>query len=422
MRAGIAGATGLLLVVGVAAGADWPQYRGADGQGIASEDDLIGAWSADGPAEAWRRPLGGGYSGIAVVGERVVTMDADADGEALVTLDAGTGETVWRHGVGPFVEAELGDGGPRSTPAVADGRVFAVSSQALLVAADADTGERLWEKDLTEWAPVPRFGYSVSPVVVGERVVLGVGKPGEEGPAFAAFEVADGSLAWTGLTGSAGYSTPLRLELHGVDQLVVSRGVHLVAMAAEDGSELWRHDLDPHAAIPMPIFLPPDRFFVSSSDDGFGGRTVRVIRAADGSWSTQEVWSERLMRNHFNTSVLVAGHLYGFDNGTLRCLDAETGERRWAQRGFGKGSLVAAGDRLYVLGDGGSLALVRATPEAYEELGRVQAMEGRAWTSPTLAGGRLFSRDFDEIVAYDVRSGGGAPAGAAPSDEGEDRP
>lgn len=424
MRGAIAGAVGLLFVAGAASGADgpssdWPQYRGRAGDGVAVEADWLRAWPDQGPVEAWRQAIGGGYSGIVVVGERVVTMDAGAAGESVVALSAASGEVAWRQAVGPFVEAELGDGGPRSTPAVAGGRVFAVSSQALLVALDAETGDRLWQKDLTQWAPVPRFGYSVSPVVVGDRVVIGVGKPGEEGPAFAAFDVADGTLAWTGLQGSAGYSTPLRVELHGVDQLVVSRGVHLVSMAADDGHELWRHDLEPHAAIPMPIFLPPDRFFVSASDDAFGGRTVRVTREADGSWRTQEAWSERLMRNHFNTSVLVEGHLYGFDNGTFRCLDARTGEKRWAKRGFGKGSLVAAGGLLYVLGDDGTLALVRASPEAYEELGRVQAMEGRAWTSPTLARGRLFARDFDEIVAYDVLAGGGAPTGAgAPSDPG----
>jgi outer membrane protein assembly factor BamB len=108
------------------------------------------------------------------------------------------------------------------------------------------------------------------------------------------------------------------------------------------------------------------------------------------------------MRNHFNTSVLVGGHLYGFDNGTLRCLDAATGEKRWAKRGFGKGSVVASGDLLYVLSDAGLVVLVRASPEGFEELGRSQVMEGRSWTAPSLANGRLYVRDFDEIVSLDV--------------------
>jgi outer membrane protein assembly factor BamB len=120
------------------------------------------------------------------------------------------------------------------------------------------------------------------------------------------------------------------------------------------------------------------------------------------------------MRNHYNTAVTVDGFLYGFDNGTLRCLDAASGEKRWAKRGFGKGSLVASGGLLFVLGDDGSLALVRATPEAFEELGRVQAMTGRAWTAPSLAHGRIYLRDFDELVAYDVSDQtGGTSAPAA---------
>jgi outer membrane protein assembly factor BamB len=142
----------------------------------------------------------------------------------------------------------------------------------------------------------------------------------------------------------------------------------------------------------MPLFVPPDRVFVSTSDDHFGGLMIRVFEQ-DGLFRTEELWSERLMRNHFNTSVAVGGHIYGFDNGTLRCLDVDSGRRRWAKRGFGKGSLCAAGLLLFVLGDDGTLALVHAAPDGYREAGRIQATEGR-----------LYVRDFDEIVCFDLRA------------------
>jgi hypothetical protein len=151
---------------------------------------------------------------------------------------------------------------------------------------------------------------------------------------------------------------------------------------------------------------------VATSDDAFGSLMLRVGHGEEG-FSVEEAWSERLMRNHFNASVLVKGHLYGFDNATFRCLDAATGERLWAKRGLGKGSLIAAGDLLFVLGDAGDLALVRASPEGYRELGRTKVTEGRSWTAPSLADGRLYVRDADELVSLDVRASGSPSSAAA---------
>lgn len=414
----------LPAAVPLAAG-DWPQYRGPERQGTADEADLLAAWPEGRPAVVWRRPLGGGYSAVAAVGERLYTMDTDGAEEAVVCLSAADGEVAWRVAVGEFVEAELGDGGPRSTPTVAGGAVYAVSSQARLVALAAADGRLLWQQDLTRWGPVPRFGYATSPLVEGELVIVEVGGPGG-GPGVAAFDRATGALRWTALEGPAGYSSPIAVAIGGTRQLVFSRAREVVALSLA-GEVLWRHPTPQRGAVPMPLFLPPDRIFVASAEDSFGGRMLRVGRREDGAFHAEEVWHERLMRNHFNSSVAVGGHLYGFDNGTLRCLDAATGEIRWAARGFGKGSLVAAGERLFILGDDGTLALAAADPQAYREIGRVQATRGgRAWTAPSLAGGRLYVRDFDEIVSLGVKgegggrvTGAGAPASAGASGAGE---
>ena len=269
-------------------------------------------------------------------------MEASAEDEAVLALDAATGETVWRVPVGPFVEAELGDGGPRSTPAVADGMVIAVSSQARLVALAAADGALLWEKDLTAWGPVPRFGYSMSPLVDGELVIVEAGERQKE-PGVLAFDRGTGELRWSALAG------PHRLHVAGGRDHRRRAPVRLRALQ-RGGRPVGRRrgPLAPrgarrHAAIPMPVLVAPDRIFISSSEDTFGSLMLRVSRADDG-YRTEELWSQRLMRNHFNSSVEVGGFLYGFDNGTLRCLDAASGERRWSKRGFGKGSLVAAGE------------------------------------------------------------------------------
>jgi outer membrane protein assembly factor BamB len=342
-------------------------------------------------------------------------MDADETQEHALCLDAATGETLWKVDAGEFVQAELGDGGPRSTPTVVEGVVYTTTSQALLLALDAEDGTILWKRDLTEMGPSPRFGYAASALVDSETVILEVGDK-DKSPGIVALDRETGEVAWSSLDGPAGYSSTIVAEIRGVRQYVAFRraGQEAVGLSTS-GEVLWRFPTpDALAAIVMPIFMPPDRIFLSTSDDSFGGHMIRVL-AGDEGFEAEELWSERLMRNHFNTSVLVGGHLYGFDNGTLRCLDAATGEKRWAKRGFGKGSVVASGDLLYVLSDAGLVVLVRASPEGFEELGRSQVMEGRSWTAPSLANGRLYLRDFDEIVSLDIRgtsaksSQGGAP-------------
>lgn len=393
----------MLLAASSVVATDWPQFRGPDRGGTVKEIGLLQSWEEGQPAVLWRQPIGGGYSAVTAVGDQLFTMDADEAQEHVLCLDADTGETLWRVDVGEFVQAELGDGGPRSTPTVVDGVVYTVTFKALLLALDAKDGSILWQRDLTEMGLTPRFGYASSPLIEGDALILEVGDK-EKSPGLAAFDRRSGDTLWSSLEGPAGYSSAIMAEIGGVRQIVAFRRAGQEAVGLSTGGEvLWRFPTpDALAAVVTPIFMPPDRIFVSTSDDSFGGHMIRILEK-DGVFQAEELWSERLMRNHFNTSVLVGGQLYGFDNGTLRCLDAETGEKRWAKRGFGKGSVVASGGLLFVLSDAGLVVLVRASPEGYEELGRSQILEGRSWTAPSLANGRMYLRDFDEIVGLDLR-------------------
>ena len=424
---------------------DWPQYRGPDRDGSVEATGLADAWPADGPVQLWRRTIGSGFSAISVRDDIAYTMEAMQTEEAVIAIDAASGETKWRTVIGTPIESEFGRG-PRSTPTVAGDRVFTVSSQSTLVALDAASGEIHWQRDLSLYGPPPRFGYSSSPLVRDGIVVADIGTqdlmdaararaeaaakendpevepevtiPPQVGAA-AGFDAATGEMRWRGgFPGGAGYTAPMVLTLGGVEQMVFIRRDSAVGVDF-DGNALWTFPTEQTAAIAMPVQLADDVFFMSTSDDHFGGKAIQVSRAEDGSWSAEEAWSERLMRNHFNTSVTRDGVLFGFDNTTLKALDAATGERLWAHRGFGKGSLLAGGNLLYVLGDTGELALVHATGEGYRETGRVRAMDGKAWTAPSLANGRIFLRDHDEIVAYDVRASAIAEAIARGDLKGE---
>jgi len=383
---------------------DWPQYRGPSGHGTAPADvALLASWETTGPVELWRQPVGVGYSAVTVVGDRVYLMDAADGQDAVLCLDRADGRLIWRQPLGESASSDMDDKGPRSTPAVVDGWLYTASSAGRLVALDSSDGSLEWEYDLMAGGKAPRFGFSTSPLVDGDQVLI-EGGSAEESPGVYAFDRQTGELRWTALGGPAGYSSPIAIDLAGRRQYVFFRraGAEVVSLSTT-GEILWRHTTAALAIITTPVFLPPDRLFVASADDVFGGLMLRV-GAADGAFTVEEVWSERLMRNHFNTAVAVNGHLYGFDNGTLRCLEAATGTKRWAKRGLGKGSLIAAGTQLLVLGDDGTLVLAEANPDAFVEKGRVQAMSGRAWTAPSYAAGSLYLRDFDEVVAFDLRA------------------
>jgi outer membrane protein assembly factor BamB len=392
---------------------DWPQFRGGSQTGMSPEKGLLHSWPEGGPKVVWKQAIGEGFSAVNAVGGFLYTMAADGDKETALCLEEATGKLVWRTPVDAKFVEEFGNG-PRSTPAVAGGRVHALSSNGKLVALQAKNGAKVWEVDIVAafGSKVPTRGFSPSIVVDGDLVLLEVGGK-EPGKAVAAFDAATGKVRWTALDGRPGYTTPLAVTIDGVRQyvFVTSAGGEIVALRP-DGQVHWRHAWSP-GALASALFVPPNRIFASAADD-VGSVLVEVTKA-DGKPVVKEVWKNRVMKNHFSSSVLVDGHIYGFDNASLKCVDPATGEQKWVQRGFGKGSLIAADGLLFVLSDRGALVLVEATPEAYREKGRTQALEGKTWTAPSLARGKLYLRDHDELVVLDVK---GTPSVAQPNPVG----
>ncbi len=292
--------------------------------------------------------------------------------------------------------------GPRSTPTVDGDAVFGLGSRGRLVALEAASGKERWSVDLAAafGAQIPQWGVSNSPLVEGDLVMLDAG--GRPGHSLLAFDKKTGKLAWASQTDRPGYSSPLAVTAAGVRQVLFFTGSALVSVEPATGKALWRYpwttDYDVNAA--MPIAVPDDQIFISS---GYGhGAVMLKVKKQGAGLGVEEVWKSTVMKNHFNSSVLVAGYLYGFDDGTFKCVDAATGAEQWKQRGFGKGSLAYADGNLYVLSDQGALALVEAKPSSYSEKGRVALFSSRTWTMPTLAQGQVFLRDQKELLALKV--------------------
>ena len=401
-------AAALMMTVEVGAkdSKSWPQFRGTNRDGVSTEKGLQGTWPESGPKEIFRVALGEGYSAVSIVDGRLYTMySAEVDGEWMevaAAFEATTGEEHWRVPISKKFDTEFGNG-PRATPTIDGSTVYVLSSIGDLVALKTTDGSKVWKVSLTEkfGAKVPTFGFSNSPLVDGDHLVLQTGAP--EGNSYAALNKQTGELVWGfGDTAQeAGYTSILPVTLAGKKQYVdifedKIRGLD------PDGNELWSHDWPKGETHTVPIFIKPDKIFASGAQ-GVGAALLQVKKNSDGMEVT-ELWKNDRMRNHFSTSVYYGGFIYGFDNATLKCISAKDGKMAWAKRGLGKGSLIFADGNLLVLSDRGKLILVRATPDSYVETGSVQALEGKCWTAPTILDGRLYLRNHEEMVSYDLRS------------------
>jgi outer membrane protein assembly factor BamB len=200
--------------------------------------------------------------------------------------------------------------------------------------------------------------------------------------------------------GGPGYTSPLLLERGGAKRYVYFGGGKLNCIDP-DGKPVWSQDWPRGETSAMPLFVPPDSIFGSGAE-GVGSQLFRIVEV-DGMPAVQQRWKSDQMRIHFNAGVKNGEHIYAFDNATLKCIAVEDASTAWVKRGLGKGSLIQADGRLYVLSDSGKLVLVEATPQEYREKGSVQALEGKTWTAPTLSGGKLYLRNHSEMVAYDVK-------------------
>lgn len=390
-----------LATAGLAVAEDWPQWRGPRQDGISRETGMLDEWPKDGPPQLWKIPLGQGFACVSVVGDRAYTMYGDEQGEYVVCLSAADGKTLWNTRSGTLFENSYGNG-PRATPTVHEGRVYTLGGDGTLLCLDADTGKRIWGYRVFEkfGGENAEFGLSASPVVIGKMLIVVTGSGG--GKSLVALDKATGEPIWTSLDDKAGYSTPLPIEVDGVPMIVVLMGEAVVAVSPEDGREFWRHPwkttLDANVATPI---FHGNRLFIAT---GYGtGCGMFELSSPGGKPQAKLLWENKDMKNYFSTCVLVDGHLYGFNNTMLACMDFQTGESKWRQRGFNRGSVLLADGKLIVLGERATLALVKPSPDKYEEISKAQVLGDKTWTVPTVAGGRLFIRDEKELVCFDLK-------------------
>ncbi len=382
----------------------WTSFRGPRRDGVYAEQPILTDWSPPRPARKWRQPCGGGYASFAVAEGRAFTIEQRRDDEVVVAYDVATGRELWTHAYPARFEEWMGGEGPRATPTYHDGLVYSLGATGELCCLGAANGRLLWQKNiLTENSSANlRYGMAASPLVIGERVIVLTGEA-TTGRAVVAYNRLNGDRAWSVLDDKQAYTTPLLATLAGEPQLVVVTASRAVGLSPVDGALRWEFPwrVQYDNAISIPVIVGTNRL-VLSAGYGAGSALVEVTRGAKG-FEAREVWRNRNLKNKFNASVLWDGFLYGLDEGVLACVDVATGERRWRDGRYGYGQLLVAGGYLILLGGEGELVLLRADPQRWVELARVQALNGKTWNVPALAQGFLLVRNSAMMACYDLR-------------------
>jgi outer membrane protein assembly factor BamB len=378
---------------------DFPQFLGPNRDGRLAGPNLATNWTEQPPAQLWRVPVGAAWSGFAVVGAVAITQEQRGAEECVIAYDLQTGKVFWSHADKRRYFDTLAGEGPRATPTIAGQRVLSQGATGLLNCLDLADGHALWSKDIFEanGGSLPSWGEAISPLVLHDLVIVSAGGPKEA--ALVAYRVADGSLAWSGGTQRAGYSSPVAATLAGTEQILLFADA-LIGSDATTGKELWRFPWPgghPHVSTPV---IASDSDVVISSGYGTGSARVEVERDKAGQWSAKKVWRTNRMKAKFTDLILHRGYIYGLDDGIMECIDAGTGALAWKDGRYGHGQTLLAAELLLVMAESGEVVLLDPQPDKLRELTRFKALDGKTWNPPALAGEYLLVRNDKEAACF----------------------
>ena len=379
---------------------EWDQWRGPNRDGKSSETGLLKSWPAEGPPLAWHTTeAGGGYSSFSSASGRLYTLGDRGETGFVIALDAATGKQLWATPNGPSYYNSYGSG-QRSTPTIDGDRLYAFSATGDLACLDTATGRVVWRKDIVREyrSSIPPWGYSESPLVFGDRVIVHAGGPKGS---IVALNKLTGATLWSSESDPAAYSSGVIARVGDVTQAIYFSDHRTLGVDVRDGRLLWSYDRASNdtANVATPI-VSGTRVLVSSGYDTGAGLLELSSSGA------REVYFTRNMQSHYSSAVLVGDYVYGFSDAILTAMRFADGAVAWRNRSVGKGSLIYADERLYLYSEDGIVGLAEATPEAYRELGRFRLPGNLASTwapNPIITNGKLILRNQEHAYAYDVR-------------------
>jgi outer membrane protein assembly factor BamB len=386
---------------------DFPRYRGASADGVVHLPAPLDAdWEKNPPKLLWRRPCGGGFAGIAVAGNVAITIEQRGGDEAVVCYDRATGQERWAHAYAAHFKDFTGHG-PRATPTIAgDGLIYSLGAVGDLLCLDGKTGAVKWQTNILadSRAKCVTWGMSGSPLVVDDLVIVnaGIDAANNAEEALAAYNRLNGKRVWASGKYGAGYSSPQLATLAGRRQVLIFDAGGLAGHDMKTGDELWRYAWETYQDmnITQPLVIGEDRVFIASEMSN-GGALLRITRGK-GGFDVEPVWTTKQLASKFSNPIQRGEALYGLSNGTLVCLDAATGERRWRGRPYGHGQVLGVGGHIVVMSERGYVALVMADPRRFREVARMEVFADKTWNTPAVAGRQLFVRNHVEMACFEL--------------------
>jgi outer membrane protein assembly factor BamB len=393
---------------GAAASSDWLLWGGPRRDFVTAFTGLASTWPADGPRKLWTRPLGDGYSPIAVEGNVLYTAYHRGSEDVIVAIDTNTGKNLWEFvyesRFQAWVPNDVGPG-PYAMPQVVGDRLVTASGAGKIHSIDKKTGRSVWSRDLYSEFGGTRleWGYSCHALPYKDGLIL---LAGGRGSGALALRKSDGSVIWKNLDFKNAHSSPLLIEVDGQPQVVALLASEVIGIDPENGQKLWQH---PHntnygLAVSTPVWAPGNLLFVSSAYSG--GSRVLQLSQSDGKTTIKELWHSPRLQSHFATLIRLGDYLYfssGEGTALMTCVNIRSGEIAWQQRGFAKAQLVAAAaGKMILLDEDGTLALVEATPKELRVIAKASLLQSTAWTPPTLVGTKLYLRDRKNLMALDL--------------------
>ncbi len=374
---------------------EWPGFRGPERDGVVTGTRIATDWATTPPIAIWKRAVGPGWSSFAVAGDRLYTQEQRGEDELVACYSSSTGAPIWQHRDRARFWESNGGAGPRGTPLIHQGRVYALGATGIVNALDAGTGAVVWTRNAASdtGAKTPMWGFSGSPIVVDDLLIV------PTSGALSAYDLATGAPRWKAASKDQGYTSPQLVHIDGVRQVLFVNSAGVSGLSPTDGKVLWSSAWEGYPIVQPQVVAGGGVLF--AVQEGQGLRRIAVSRR-DGAWTASETWTSRGLKPYFNDFVVHKGHAYGFDSNILSCIDLADGARKWKGGRYGNGQLVLLADQdaMLVLGEEGEIALVKATPDGFSELAKMPGLDGKTWNHPVVVGDRLLVRNGEEMAAF----------------------
>ncbi|MEO2018014.1 MAG: PQQ-binding-like beta-propeller repeat protein [Fuerstiella sp.] len=408
---------------------DFPMFLGGNRNGTRATDFQFDGNQFSSATQLWKQSIGSGWSGFAARNGYAVTMEQRGDQECITCYSIETGELQWlyQHTARHHDIMNLGHVGPRTTPTIFDGRVYAIGAVGNCVCLNGADGSVVWQADLNKILGIElasgtdkngltfqyekntalAWGRSGSPLIVGDLVIVPGGGPAGNVSTLLAFDRLTGEIRWRGGREMIAYGSPVLATVAGRPQILLTAESKVIGFDPETGEPLWsfsRPGESNGGANTSQVSVVSETQVLTSNGYPDGGGQLIALQNAAGKLSATSIWQNtRVLKTKLTSPVLLNGHSYSLSSGFLECVRLADGARIWKRRGrFGHGQVLLVNDQILVHSEGGILYLVRATPNGYEELGQLSTISGICWNTLCLYGNRILIRSEIEAACFEL--------------------